>query len=41
MDSLTKSFPAKLGPRRIRVNAVAPGLPETDMIAGLPAAVRE
>jgi len=41
VDSLTKSFAAELGPRRIRVNAVAPSLTETDMIADVPAAFRE
>jgi 3-oxoacyl-[acyl-carrier protein] reductase len=41
VDSLTKSFAAELGPRRIRVNAVAPSLTETNMIAGVPAAFRE
>ncbi|MBC7922369.1 MAG: SDR family oxidoreductase, partial [Ferruginibacter sp.] len=33
---MTKSFAAELGPRHIRVNAVAPSLTETDMIAGMP-----
>ncbi|WP_197076945.1 SDR family NAD(P)-dependent oxidoreductase [Hymenobacter terrenus] len=41
VDSLTKSFAAELGPRRIRVNAVAPSLTETDGTAGMPAAFRE
>jgi 3-oxoacyl-[acyl-carrier protein] reductase len=41
VDSLTKSFAAELGARGIRVNAVAPSLTETDMIAGIPATFRE
>lgn len=41
VDSLTKSFAAELGPRHIRVNAVAPSLTETDMIAGMPTTFRE
>jgi 3-oxoacyl-[acyl-carrier protein] reductase len=36
---LTQSAAAELGPRGIRVNAVAPGLVETDLIAGLPEAI--
>jgi 3-oxoacyl-[acyl-carrier protein] reductase len=33
VDSLTKSWALELAPRRIRVNAVAPGYVETDMTA--------
>jgi 3-oxoacyl-[acyl-carrier protein] reductase len=33
VDSLTKSWALELAPRRIRVNAVAPGFVETDMTA--------
>ena len=41
VDSLTKSFAAELGPRRIRLNTVAPSLTETEGIVGIPAAFRE
>ena len=34
VDSLTQSWALELAPRRIRVNAVAPGYVETDMTAG-------
>jgi NAD(P)-dependent dehydrogenase (short-subunit alcohol dehydrogenase family) len=33
IDSLTKNWGLELAPRRIRVNAVAPGYVETDMTA--------
>lgn len=35
LDHLTRLLAAELGPRGIRVNAVNPGLTETDMAAGL------
>jgi 3-oxoacyl-[acyl-carrier protein] reductase len=38
---LTRSLCKELGPRGIRVNAVAPGLVETDQMAGVPAAARQ
>ena len=41
VDSLTKSFAVELGPRHICVNAVAPSLTQTDMIAGMPTTFRE
>jgi len=34
VDNLTKSLAVHLGPRRIRVNAIAPGWIDTDMNAG-------
>lgn len=37
VDALTHAFARELGPRRIRVNAVAPHITATDMTAGLPA----
>ncbi|QJX47976.1 glucose 1-dehydrogenase [Hymenobacter taeanensis] len=40
VDSITKSLAALLGPRGIRVNAVAPGLTATDMASGFPEEVR-
>lgn len=36
VNGLTKSLARELGPRNIRVNAVAPGITETDMVASLP-----
>lgn len=35
VNSLTRSLAAQLGPRRITVNAVAPGATSTDFISGL------
>jgi 3-oxoacyl-[acyl-carrier protein] reductase len=35
LDGLTRSLARELGPRRIRVNSVAPGYFETDMVAGM------
>lgn len=35
LESLTRSHAIELGPRGITVNAVAPGLTETDMLAGV------
>jgi 3-oxoacyl-[acyl-carrier protein] reductase len=40
VDSITKSLAALLGPRAIRVNAVAPGLTATDMASGFPEEAR-
>lgn len=36
VNGLTKSLARELGPKNIRVNAVAPGITETDMVAALP-----
>ena len=36
MNGLTKSLARELGPAGIRVNAVAPGVTRTDMVANLP-----
>jgi 3-oxoacyl-[acyl-carrier protein] reductase len=35
LDGLTRSLARELGPRRIRVNSVAPGFFETDMVAAM------
>lgn len=36
VNGLTKSLARELGPHNIRVNAVAPGITRTDMVAALP-----
>ena len=36
VNGLTKSLARELGPKNIRVNAVAPGITETDMVKALP-----
>jgi 3-oxoacyl-[acyl-carrier protein] reductase/7-alpha-hydroxysteroid dehydrogenase len=36
VNGITKSLARELGPRQIRVNAVAPGVTATDMVAALP-----
>lgn len=41
VNGLTKSLARELGPKNIRVNAVAPGITETDMVAALPKEVIE
>jgi 3-oxoacyl-[acyl-carrier protein] reductase/7-alpha-hydroxysteroid dehydrogenase len=38
VNGMTKSLARELAPNGIRVNAVAPGVTNTDMIAGLPEA---
>jgi 3-oxoacyl-[acyl-carrier protein] reductase len=37
LDGLTRSLARELGPRNIRVNSVAPGYFESDMVKDLPA----
>lgn len=42
VEAMTLSHAAELGPRQIRVNAVAPGITETDMLqANIPAPVQQ
>ena len=41
VNGLTKSLARELGPANIRVNAVAPGVIATDMVANLPEEVVE
>ena len=41
LDSLTKSWAGELGARGITVNAVAPGITETDMGKAIPAPVQQ
>lgn len=36
LDGMTRSLARELGPRNIRVNSVAPGYFESEMVAGLP-----
>jgi 3-oxoacyl-[acyl-carrier protein] reductase len=35
LDGLTRSLARELGPRKIRVNSVAPGYFESDMVSGM------
>jgi 3-oxoacyl-[acyl-carrier protein] reductase len=41
VDALTRGFAIELGPRQIRVNAVAPFITRTDMTAGIPDELRQ
>lgn len=41
MEELTRQFASELGPRGVRVNAVAPGFIETAMTAGIDDAMKE
>ncbi len=41
VNGMTKSLARELAPDKIRVNAVAPGVTDTDMVANLPEAMRE
>ncbi len=41
VNGLTKSLARELAPKNIRVNAVAPGITETDMVSALPKEVIE
>jgi 3-oxoacyl-[acyl-carrier protein] reductase len=41
LDGLTRSLARELGPRNIRVNSVAPGYFESDMVRDMPAAEKE
>ncbi len=41
VNGMTKSLARELAPHKIRVNAVAPGVTDTDMVANLPEQVRE
>ena len=41
VNGMTKSLARELAPDNIRVNAVAPGVTNTDMVANLPEAMRE
>jgi 3-oxoacyl-[acyl-carrier protein] reductase/7-alpha-hydroxysteroid dehydrogenase len=41
VNGMTLSLARELGPHNIRVNAVAPGITRTDMVAALPAAMIE
>ena len=41
LDGLTRSLARELGPRQIRVNSVAPGYFESEMVKGMPAEQKE